>query len=330
MTDLTEWPALVLTAGLGTRLRPLTEVRAKAAMPVAGSTMVVRILRWLQAAGVRRVVLNLHHKPETITAAVGDGSHLGLAVRYSWEPVVLGSAGGPRRALPLLDAERFLIVNGDTLTDCDLAAVARQHVEHRARVTMAVVEGDVHRYGGVLLDRDARVRGFGKADRDARARHFIGVQAVESGVFADLPDNEPTETVKTLYPRLLRSDRDAIRAYESDAEFLDVGTARDYFATVETIAAREGRAFDIGEGCQIADDAVVERSVLWDRVTVGRGARLAHCIVADDVIIPDGAHYENRVLMARKDAASPNVDASQPADSASSVDRSDSVYSVDL
>jgi NDP-sugar pyrophosphorylase family protein len=107
----------------------------------------------------------------------------------------------------LLDAERFLIVNGDTLTDCDLAAVARQHVEHRARVTMAVVEGDVDRYGGVLLDRDARVRGFGKADLDARARHFIGVQAVEASVFADLPDDEPSETVKTLYPRLLQSDR---------------------------------------------------------------------------------------------------------------------------
>jgi mannose-1-phosphate guanylyltransferase len=328
MTDLSEWPALVLTAGLGTRLRPLTEVRAKGALPVAGSTMVVRILRWLQASGVRRVVLNLHHKPETITAAVGDGSHLGLAVRYSWEPVVLGSAGGPRRALALLDADRFLIVNGDTLTDCDLAAVARQHVEHRARVTMAVVEGDVGRYGGVLLDRDARVRGFGKADLDARARHFIGVQAVEASVFADLPDNEPSETVKTLYPRLLQSDRNAIRAYESEAEFLDVGTARDYFATVETIAAREGRALDRGDGCQIADDAVVERSVLWDRVTVGRGARLFHCIVADDVTIPDGAHYENCVLIARKYPAAPDVGAFQPPSSASSLDRMDSVSSV--
>lgn len=327
MSDLTEWPALVLTAGLGTRLRPLTEVRAKAAMPVAGSTIVVRILRWLQASGVRRVVLNLHHKPETITAAVGDGSHLGLTVRYSWEPVVLGSAGGPRRALPLLDAERFLIVNGDTLTDCDLAAVARQHVEQHARVTMAVVEGDVHRYGGVLLDRDARVRGFGKADLDARARHFIGVQAVEASVFADLPDDEPAETVKTVYPRLLRSDRDAIRAYESDAEFLDVGTARDYFATVETIAAREGRALDRGEGCHLADGAVVERCVLWDRVTVGRGARLSHCIVADDVSVPEGAHYENRVLIAREYVSSPKVEASEPA---SAVDRWDSVYSVDL
>jgi NDP-sugar pyrophosphorylase family protein len=133
--------------------------------------------------------------------------------------------------------------------------------------------------------------------------HFIGVQAVEAGVFADLPDDQPGETVRTVYPRLLATNPDAIRAYESHAEFLDVGTAGDYLATVATIAARERRPFDVGDGCRVADDAVVERSILWDRVTVGRGARLIHCIVADDVTIPDGAHYENRVLIARRHTA---------------------------
>lgn len=320
MIDLSSWPALVLTAGLATRLRPLSHVRAKGAMPVAGAAIVVRILRWLEAAGVRRVVLNLHHQPASITAAVGDGSHLGLEVRYSWEPVVLGSAGGPRRALPLLAAERFLIVNGDTLTDCDVRAVAERHDAGGARVTMAVVEGDVQRYGGVLVGADERVRGFGQPGLDTRARHFIGVQAVEAGVFADLPDDRPSETVKTVYPRLIASNPDAVRVYESGAEFLDVGTARDYLATVETVAAREQRPFDIGAGCDIADDAIVDQSVLWDRVTVGRGARLIRCVVGDDVTIPDGAQYENRVVVARRDV---------PPDQAAAAGW-DSVYSVEL
>jgi len=304
MTAIARWPALVLTAGLATRLRPLSEVRAKGAMPVAGSAIIVRILRWLHSSGVRRVVINLHHKPETITAVVGDGSQLGLEVRYSWEPVVLGSAGGPRRALPLLDAERFLIVNGDTLTDCDLSALAHHHRQRRARVTMAVVEGDVHRYGGVRLDSEQRVLGFGQPAEGSRALHFIGVQAVEANVFAHLPDDQPSDTVRTVYPGLIASDPDAISAYESHAEFLDVGTARDYLATVATLAAREQRPFDVGDGCRVADDAIVERSILWDRVTVGRGARLIHCIVADDVTIPDGAHHENRVLIARRQIVS--------------------------
>src|SRR5262249_26325952 len=111
-------PALVLTAGAATRLRPLSYVRAKAALPVAGKPLVRRILRQLAAAGVRDAVLNLHHLAHTITSVVGDGADLGMRVRYSWEsPGVLGTAGGPRHALPLIDAPTFLVVNGDTLTD---------------------------------------------------------------------------------------------------------------------------------------------------------------------------------------------------------------------
>jgi NDP-sugar pyrophosphorylase family protein len=297
MSALARWPALVLTAGLATRLRPLSELRAKAAMPVAGTPIIARILRWLHAAGVRRVVLNLHHKPETITAIVGDGTEFGVNIRYSWEPVVLGSAGGPRRALPLLDADRFLIVNGDTLTDCDLAGLVEHHVRARARVTMSVVEGDVQRYGGVLVDADRRVCGFGRVREGARALHFIGVQAVDAGVFARIPDSEPAETVKTLYPSLLAADPGSIAAHESDAEFLDVGTARDYLDTVAVVAAREKRGFDIGAGCEIGEGAQIERSVLWDRVSVGRGACLVNCIVADDVVVAAGARHEDEVLV---------------------------------
>ncbi len=170
MTDLSTWPALVLTAGLATRLRPLSNIRAKAALPVAGTPLVVRILKWLRAAGVRRVVLNLHHRAETVTAAVGDGSRWDLEVRYSWEREVLGSAGGPRRALPLLDAERFLIVNGDTLTNCDLAGLAGRHLAARSLVTMAVVPGDIARYGGAIVDANGYITGFARATRTAAAR----------------------------------------------------------------------------------------------------------------------------------------------------------------
>src|SRR3954463_1899364 len=134
--------ALVLTAGLGTRLQPLTLARAKAAAPVDGDPLARRTIRWLVAQGIDDLVLNLHHKPETITAAVGDGSDLGVRVRYSWESPVLGSAGGPRHALPLLldgiDAaapRTFVLVNGDTLTDVDLPAMIAAHRRTGALVT---------------------------------------------------------------------------------------------------------------------------------------------------------------------------------------------------
>src|SRR5262245_35913784 len=135
--------AIVLTAGLGTRLRPLTDVRAKPAIPVAGEPMIRRIIAWLASHGVNELVLNLHHRPDSITAVVGDGTDLGVRVKYSWEqPRILGSAGGPRQALPISGVDGgddVLIVNGDTITDLDLPALARAHAASGGLVTLALV-----------------------------------------------------------------------------------------------------------------------------------------------------------------------------------------------
>jgi mannose-1-phosphate guanylyltransferase len=302
MSDLSAWPALVLTAGLATRLRPLSLVRAKAAMPVAGVPLIARVLRWLRASGVRRVVLNLHHRPETITGIVGDGAAWDLEVRYSWEPALLGSAGGPRRALDLIASDRFLIINGDTITNCDLGQLVEHHLGSRAQVTMAVAGGDVDRYGGALVDGARHVVGFRRARTPPSGpdacRLFIGVQAAESAIFARLDPDEPSETVRTLYPALIARRAGSVAAYESDAEFFDIGTARDYLATVSTIAAREGAPFDRGDGTLVDPSASVSQSILWDRVTVGAAVLLTNCIVSDGVHVPTGGHFENRVLVA--------------------------------
>jgi NDP-sugar pyrophosphorylase family protein len=285
-----------LTAGLATRLRPLSDFRAKAALPVAGDALIARILRWLRASGVQHVVLNLHHRPETVTSVVGDGADWDLDVRYSWEMPVLGSAGGPKRAIPLLDADRFLIVNGDTLTDCDLHAIATQHVETGALVTMAVVRKDVDRV--VVTNSDGIVTRFGtRSSEPTGAWHFIGVQAVDAAAFAGVSDDLPCETVKELYPDLIKKHPGSVRAYCSAAEFLDVGTARDYLATVDAIARREGRRLDCGVGTRVDPTARVEHSILWDRVQVHEYAELTDCIVGDDVVIPPGSTFDRSVVV---------------------------------
>ncbi len=183
---------MLLTAGLGRRLAPLSDLKAKPALPVAGVPLAGRILRWLAGGGVTDAVLNLHHLPASVTEAIGDGSAFGVRVRYSWEPRILGSAGGPARALPLLDAEQFFLVNGDTLTDLDLAALAARHSESGASVTLAVVRNpDPLHYGGVVLDDEGRVTGFSAPGPANRGWHFIGVQAVNGSVFAGLNPDEP-------------------------------------------------------------------------------------------------------------------------------------------
>ena len=282
------WPAMVLTAGLGTRLHPLTAVRAKPAVPVAGQPLAGRILTWLASWGVRDAVLNLHHRPDTVTGAVGDGRRFGVRVRYSWEPVILGSAGGPARALPLLDAPRFLLVNGDTLTNVDLATMAREHAGTGARVTMAVVPNpDPRHYGGVLVSPDGALAGFSRRGPQNAGWHFVGIQIVEAEVFAGLAPDTPAESVAGVYRELVAADPGAVRAFRCDASFHDIGTAADYLETSLAFARLDGagEAVLCGDGCRVAPEAHLDRCVLWDRVRVGSGAALESCVVAS----PGGA-----------------------------------------
>jgi mannose-1-phosphate guanylyltransferase len=296
--------ALVLTAGLGTRLRPLTNLRAKAAMPVAGEPMILRTIRWLTANGVSDIALNLHHLPETIARVVGDGSDLGARVRYSWEqPLVLGAAGGPRHALSIVGPGTFWLINGDTLSDVDFPAIADAHARSGVRVTMALVPNrEPHRYGGVRLDPEGRVIGFAARGSAEGTYHFIGVQVVESDVFATLPDGQPAQSIGGLYDDLIASRPGSIRGFVCDATFWDVGTVADYWLTSWSFAAREGQA-DVTSGRQvkIAPTAHVSRTILWDAVEISRGAVLDECIATDGVCVPVGARYRRAILWRGRD-----------------------------
>jgi NDP-sugar pyrophosphorylase family protein len=152
-------------------------------------------------------------------------------------------------------------------------------------VTMAVIPREMDR--AVLADADGVVTGFGPG-----SEHFIGVQAVDARAFAAVPGDEPSETVKALYPALIAERRDGVRVYRSNAEFLDVGTAADYLETVDIICARENRRIDSGAAVTVHPTATIRHSVLWDRVTVLAGAELIDCVVADDVVVPAHAKYE--------------------------------------
>jgi len=290
--------AIVLTAGLGTRLRPLTAARAKPAIPVAGTPMVVRILRWLGAAGIDDLVLNLHHLPATITAIVGDGSGESVRVRYSWEPTILGSAGGPRRAASLLAGGALFIVNGDTLADVDLAAMAAEHRRSGARVTLALVPNrDPARYGGVVLDAGGAVAGFvRRSAAAARSCHFVGVQIVEAGVFAGVPDGTAAASIGGVYDSLIAASPGAVRGFVTDARFWDIGTAADYLRMHAAFASEPG-ASAWGDGCTVDPTAHVTDSILWDDVHVGAGCDLRECIVADHVRIPAGAAYSRMAIV---------------------------------
>jgi len=292
--------ALLLTAGLGTRLRPLTDVRAKPAIPVAGEPMVRRIIRWLATGGVTDLILNLHYRPETLTAVVGDGTDLSVRVRYSWEPQLLGSAGGPRLALPLIAADPFLIVNGDTITDVDLTALREAHAASGALVTLALVPNrDFEHYGGVLLDGERRVTRFvPRGPAAAGSYHYVGVQVAHADAFAALRPGEVGRTIGGIYDALMVERHGSVRGFVCDAEFWDVGTKDDYWRTSRAFAARANTAdLGVGRDVRIDPSARVTGSILWDDVRVGAEAVIEDCILTDGVAVAAGAVHRGEILI---------------------------------
>lgn len=282
--------ALILAAGLGTRLQPLTKDRAKPALPVAGRPLIEHIARRLSGQGICDLLVNLHYRPESITGVLGDGTGLDVSVRYSWEWPVLGSAGGPRRAFELVPDRRLLIVNGDTLADVDVDALTAAHQHAGALATLAVVPNPApDRYGGVLVDRDGVVTGFTRRGERAAGHqaswHFIGVQVAEREAFETVQDGQAAESTGTVYPTLMRERPGSIRAFRSEARFHDIGTPRDYLETCLAVGAGNGGT---GVRTSVHASARVTRCVLWDDVTVGPAASLDRCVVMDGARVPQG------------------------------------------
>jgi mannose-1-phosphate guanylyltransferase len=289
--------ALLLTAGLGTRLRPLTLVRSKPAIPVAGVPMAVRIVRWLAAAGVTDVVMNLHAQPHTLAAVIGDGSHLGVRARYSWEqPVVLGSAGGPKQALDILGSETFLIVNGDTLTDLALSDLVTAHLNSDALVTMAVIPNVwPDHYSGLRVADDGTVLGIEPRGSSRPSFHFIGAQVAHRHAFQHAPAGQPSNSVGEIYLALMKSSPGTIRAHVCDARFWDIGTVADYWETSHAFARDEQH--DPASCVVVGSAARFEDSIAWEDVAIGEGSRIYRCILTDGVRVEAGASYSDMILI---------------------------------
>jgi mannose-1-phosphate guanylyltransferase len=289
--------ALVLTAGLGTRLQPLTSWRAKPALPVAGRTLVERIVDGLASQGVADLILNLHHLPETITAILGDGAAHGVRIRYSFEQPLLGSAGGPRRAFSLVDDDRLWLVNGDTLASVDLKSMAASHATSGALVTMAVIPNhDPRHYSGVLIDASDAVTGFSRRGSTESSWHFVGTQLAEREAFSDVPDGVRSESVNGIYRDLIASRPGAVRVFRTDTVFLDIGTPADYLDACVTLAGAADGAALRGTRTSVAPDATLRSTVLWDDVRVGSRARLTRCVVTSGVSIPDDFAAEEQAI----------------------------------
>jgi NDP-sugar pyrophosphorylase family protein len=218
---------MILAAGLGTRLRPLTLTTPKPLVEVGGEPLIYRTLRMVKRAGVEEVVINLHHLGDRIKENLGDGGKFGLRISYSEEAEILGSGGGIKKAEALLGDSTFLVINGDALLDLDLAAVLRFHREKGALGTMVLrPDPDPDSWGAIEIDGEQRIRQFvGKLPPVAvplRKLMFTGVHVLEPAVFGYL---EPTFSSinEVFYPRAIAEGK-PIFGYVYEGYWSDVGT----------------------------------------------------------------------------------------------------------
>jgi len=212
---------VVLCAGLGTRLRPLTDHLPKPLIEVAGRPMVHYPLGLLRAAGVTDIVLNAHYRADQLQAALGDGHRWGLRLRYSVEPRLLGTGGGLRHLLPLIDGERFLVLNADQITDVDLAALIEIHRRREAIGTLAIVADDTPLAYRRLTVRNGLLQGLAAPDV-ATGPIFTGVQVVERRLFRSLSPADPACIVRDyLLPAI--ADGETVGVHHHTGVWLDTG-----------------------------------------------------------------------------------------------------------
>ena len=215
-------PAVILAGGLATRLYPLTEAIPKALIDVAGQPFLSHQLLRLKDQGVRRVLLLVGHLGDMIARQYGDGSQFGLSLEYSFDgPVLLGTAGAIRRAMPLLP-ERFFVLYGDSYLTCDFSAVARAFSQSEARALMTVYRNE-NRYDTSNVDFDgARIVRYDKRHRTPTMRHIdYGLGAFERSVFAALPADTAYD-LATVYQDLLAARQ--LAAFEVHERFYEIGS----------------------------------------------------------------------------------------------------------
>jgi NDP-sugar pyrophosphorylase family protein len=297
-----EMKAMILAAGFGTRLFPLTIDRTKPAIPFFGKPLVGYVAEYVAKFGFKDVVVNLHHQPESVKRALGDGTAFGTKIDYTYEePKILGTAGALDNARHLLEEDTFLIVNGKIITDIDINAALDVHKSSGALATMVLMENQSRERFTEVNVKNGRVTGFGDyADEDPdnsdSTYMFTGIHIMEPRVFDYIPRGVYSDIVPTFYNPAIRKG-EVIAAHITTGRWYEMSTIRRYLdISLEMLNGNQDR-FILGKNDKIDASAIVEESIIWDDVTIGKNSRVVRSVIGDGVTVADGKQYENVVVV---------------------------------
>ncbi|HEV8133898.1 MAG TPA: NDP-sugar synthase [Pyrinomonadaceae bacterium] len=290
--------AMVLSAGYGTRLWPLTEDRTKPAIPILGKPLVGYVAEYLARFGVDDIIVNLHHRPESVRKALGDGSQFGVKLQYVEEPEILGTSGALDNAKSFFLEDTFVVINGKIITDIDLTAALDTHRKSGAIATLVLLRNIKRELFTVVQTDNGLITGFGgmPSDDSQDPLMFTGIQFMEPAIFRYIPQNVFSHSTTDVYPAAMAAG-EKIAAHVAKGRWYELSTLRRYVEISLELMKDAGNTISVGTACTIDNEADVRDAILWDRVKIDAGARVKRAVLADGVTITSGETIQNAVVV---------------------------------
>jgi len=294
--------AMILAAGLGTRLRPLTDLISKPMAPIVNRPVMEHIVRLLARHNFTDIVCNLHWYPDEIRNYFGDGSRWGVKIVYSYEEELLGTAGGVKNVEDFFEDKPFLVISGDALTDINLTEAAKFHRKSAGVATLILTEVEnTYQYGVVIIDEDNRIKGFQEKPLSGEAMSNLansGIYFFEPDIFNFMPPKGKFgDFGKNVFPDLLKKDV-KYYGYHNNQYWSDVGSLDEY--QQGNFDALEGKVnvsipgdkikegVWIGKNCKIEEGVVIIPPVcIGDNCTIKKDSRLFGPIILGSNTIVD-------------------------------------------
>jgi len=293
---------MVLAAGLGTRLRPLTDLISKPMAPIVNIPVMEHIVRLLVKHNFTDIVCNLHWYPDEIRNYFCDGSRWGINIVYTYEKELLGTAGGVKNVEDFFEGSTFLVISGDALTDIDLTDAARFHKEKGGVATLILTEvEDTSQYGIVLLDEDKRIKGFQEKPLGGEAKSNLansGIYIFEPEIFNYLPPRgQFCDFGKNLFPELIGKNV-LYYGYQHSQYWNDVGGLDQYQqgnfdalegkVKVDIPGKKIKEGVWVGKNCKIQEGVVIIPPVcIGDNCTIKKDAKLFGPIILGNNTVVD-------------------------------------------
>ena len=289
---------IILSAGYGTRLWPLTEDRTKPAIPILGKPLGGYVAEYLARYGIDEIVVNLHHRPESVRRSLGDGGRFGVKLHYVEEPEILGTSGALDNTREFFERETFVVVNGKIITDIDLNAALETHRNANALATLVLLPNTRRERFSVVETEAGRVKAFGgmPVEADNELLMFTGIQILEPRIFEYIPRGVFSHSTTDVYPQAI-ANGEVVAAHVASGKWRELSTLRRYLDISIELLKETGKPYDAGADAVVSETASVGDSILWDEVEVGEGARISRAILADNVKIRAGDIVENAVVV---------------------------------